>query len=106
MSDIRTCIVAEDETLLRHALVAELKRAWPALQCRQRTASERCPDWALKPPKTTKLQGKSSLRMGAPPVFGKPLIAGFVALGTAVGGGAAWHTGPVTVLAANVTAPV
>ena len=48
--------------------------------------------------------------MGAPPVFGKPLIAGFVALGpvvgTAVGGGAAWHTGPVTVLAANVTAPV
>ncbi len=32
MSDLRTCIVAEDETLLRHALVAELKRAWPALQ--------------------------------------------------------------------------
>ena len=29
---IRTCIVAEDETLLRHALVADLKRAWPALQ--------------------------------------------------------------------------
>lgn len=29
---IRTCIVAEDEALLRHALVAELKRAWPALQ--------------------------------------------------------------------------
>src|SRR5690349_14121419 len=29
---IRTGIVAEDETLLRHALVAELKRAWPALQ--------------------------------------------------------------------------
>ena len=28
---IRTCIVAEDEALLRHALVAELKRAWPAL---------------------------------------------------------------------------
>ena len=27
---IRTCIVAEDETLLRHALVADLKRAWPA----------------------------------------------------------------------------
>ena len=32
MSDVRTCIVAEDETLLRHALVAELKRAWPGLQ--------------------------------------------------------------------------
>lgn len=32
MSDLRTCIVAEDETLLRHALVAELKRAWPALR--------------------------------------------------------------------------
>ena len=32
MADIATCIVAEDETLLRHALVAELKRAWPALQ--------------------------------------------------------------------------
>ena len=33
MSDaIRTCIVAEDEALLRHALVAELKRAWPALR--------------------------------------------------------------------------
>ena len=32
MSDARTCIVAEDETLLRHALVAELKRAWPALR--------------------------------------------------------------------------
>jgi DNA-binding LytR/AlgR family response regulator len=30
--EARTCIVAEDETLLRHALVAELKRAWPALQ--------------------------------------------------------------------------
>jgi DNA-binding LytR/AlgR family response regulator len=28
----RTCIVAEDEALLRHALVAELKRAWPALR--------------------------------------------------------------------------
>ena len=28
---VRTCIVAEDETLLRHALVAELKRAWPQL---------------------------------------------------------------------------
>lgn len=32
MSEPRTCIVAEDETLLRHALVTELKRAWPALQ--------------------------------------------------------------------------
>ncbi|HET7125745.1 MAG TPA: LytTR family DNA-binding domain-containing protein [Lysobacter sp.] len=32
MSDMRTCIVAEDESILRHALVAELKRAWPALQ--------------------------------------------------------------------------
>ncbi|MFT3897744.1 MAG: LytTR family DNA-binding domain-containing protein [Thermomonas sp.] len=32
MADARTCIVAEDETLLRHALVAELKRAWPGLQ--------------------------------------------------------------------------
>ena len=32
MADIRTCIVAEDEALLRHALVAELKRAWPALR--------------------------------------------------------------------------
>lgn len=33
MSDvIRTCIVAEDEALLRNALVAELKRAWPALR--------------------------------------------------------------------------
>jgi len=32
MSDVRTCLVAEDESLLRHALVAELKRAWPALQ--------------------------------------------------------------------------
>ncbi len=32
MAESRTCIVAEDETLLRHALVAELKRAWPALQ--------------------------------------------------------------------------
>jgi DNA-binding LytR/AlgR family response regulator len=33
MSDpIRTCIVAEDESLLRDSLVAELKRAWPALQ--------------------------------------------------------------------------
>ena len=31
MSDVRTCIVAEDETLLRQALVAELKRAWPQL---------------------------------------------------------------------------
>ena len=33
MSDAtRTCIVAEDESLLRHSLVAELRRAWPALQ--------------------------------------------------------------------------
>ena len=32
MADARTCIVAEDEALLRHALVAELKRTWPALQ--------------------------------------------------------------------------
>ena len=32
MSEPRTCIVAEDEAILRHALVAELKRAWPALQ--------------------------------------------------------------------------
>ena len=32
MSDVRTCVVAEDEALLRHALVADLKRAWPALQ--------------------------------------------------------------------------
>ena len=33
MSDaIRTCIVAEDEALLRDALVAELKRAWPTLR--------------------------------------------------------------------------
>src|SRR6187549_2898392 len=33
MSDVvRTCIVAEDEALLRAALIAELKRAWPALR--------------------------------------------------------------------------
>ena len=33
MSDaIRTCIVAEDEALLRDALIAELKRAWPTLR--------------------------------------------------------------------------
>lgn len=33
MSDaIRTCIVAEDEALLRDALVTELKRAWPSLR--------------------------------------------------------------------------
>jgi DNA-binding LytR/AlgR family response regulator len=32
MAELRTCIVAEDETLLRHALVAELQRAWPSLQ--------------------------------------------------------------------------
>ena len=28
---MNTCIVAEDETLLREALVAELRRAWPEL---------------------------------------------------------------------------
>ena len=27
-----TCVVAEDEALLRQALVAELQRAWPGLQ--------------------------------------------------------------------------
>lgn len=32
MSELRTCIVAEDETLLRHSLVAELQRAWPTLR--------------------------------------------------------------------------
>jgi DNA-binding LytR/AlgR family response regulator len=32
MADLRTCLVAEDETILRHALVAELGRAWPQLQ--------------------------------------------------------------------------
>ena len=32
MTPSRTCIVAEDEALLRDALVAELKRAWPALR--------------------------------------------------------------------------
>ena len=32
MSDLRTCIVAEDEVLLRHSLVAELQRAWPSLR--------------------------------------------------------------------------
>jgi DNA-binding LytR/AlgR family response regulator len=32
MSDAPTCIVAEDEALLRQALVAELARAWPALR--------------------------------------------------------------------------
>ena len=31
-ADAPTCIVAEDESLLRHALVAELRRAWPALR--------------------------------------------------------------------------
>ena len=31
MTDARTCIVAEDEALLRQALVDELARAWPAL---------------------------------------------------------------------------
>ncbi len=32
---------------------------------------------AVKPTTTTKLQGKSSFCMGAPPVFGKLVIAGF-----------------------------
>lgn len=32
MTDARTCIVAEDEALLRQALVDELARAWPALR--------------------------------------------------------------------------
>ena len=32
MHDTTTCIVAEDEALLRQALVAELGRAWPTLQ--------------------------------------------------------------------------
>ena len=37
MAEIRTdgaptCVVAEDETLLRHALVAQLQRAWPELR--------------------------------------------------------------------------
>ncbi|PNS08973.1 LytR/AlgR family response regulator transcription factor [Solilutibacter silvestris] len=32
MSEVRTCIVAEDEILLRHSLVAELQRAWPTLR--------------------------------------------------------------------------
>ncbi len=32
MNDTATCIVAEDEALLRQALVAELARAWPALR--------------------------------------------------------------------------
>src|SRR5687768_9059193 len=66
---------------------------------------------ALKPPKTIKLQGKSSLRIGAPPVFGKPLIACFVALGPAVGpavgtavGSGAVQTGPVIVFEFSVTA--
>jgi DNA-binding LytR/AlgR family response regulator len=31
-TEARTCIVAEDETLLRHALVAQLQRAWPSLR--------------------------------------------------------------------------
>ena len=29
---VRTCVVAEDESLLRHSLVSELRRAWPTLQ--------------------------------------------------------------------------
>ncbi|WP_297833124.1 LytTR family DNA-binding domain-containing protein [Thermomonas sp.] len=32
MNEAATCIVAEDEALLRQALVAELARAWPALR--------------------------------------------------------------------------
>ena len=32
MNDAATCIVAEDEALLRQALVTELARAWPALR--------------------------------------------------------------------------
>ena len=32
MAEPRTCVVAEDEAILRHSLVAELRRAWPALQ--------------------------------------------------------------------------
>ncbi len=32
MAEATTCIVAEDEALLRQALVAELHRAWPELQ--------------------------------------------------------------------------
>ena len=32
MNDTATCIVAEDEALLRQALVSELARAWPALR--------------------------------------------------------------------------
>ncbi len=32
MADPRTCIVAEDEALLRQALIGELARAWPELQ--------------------------------------------------------------------------
>ena len=31
MAETRTCLVAEDETILRRALVAELERAWPQL---------------------------------------------------------------------------
>ena len=29
---VRSCVVAEDESLLRHSLVADLRRAWPTLQ--------------------------------------------------------------------------
>ncbi len=32
MAEARTCIVAEDEAILRQSLVSELRRAWPALQ--------------------------------------------------------------------------
>lgn len=41
MHDAPTCIVAEDEALLRQALVAELARAWPALRI-----VEQCEDGA------------------------------------------------------------
>ena len=41
MNDTVTCIVAEDEALLRQALVAELARAWPALRI-----VEQCEDGA------------------------------------------------------------
>ena len=40
---------------------------------------------ALKPPAITRLQGKSSFRMGAPPVPGKPVTTGkSVAVGVLV----------------------
>src|SRR5688500_12144381 len=73
---------------------------------------------ALKPAKTTRLQGKSSFRMGAPPVFGKPLITGVpgpdpsgvavdavrVPVGVDVATGGAAQTGPVMVFWFSVTA--